>query len=127
MPKNLIIDLDGTLTIPDDSKSYADKEPRADIVAKLQQYKDQGFRITIYTSRNMRTYSGDVDKIREFTLPIILNWLQRHKVPYDDIQVGKPWCGNDGFYVDDKAIRPSEFARLNHDEIHRLLNDEIDR
>ena len=124
MPKNLIVDLDGTLTIHEDGVEYIDKRPRADIIEKLHEYKDQGFHITILTSRNMRTYDGDVEKIREFTLPIIVTWLDKHSIPYDQIQIGKPWCGNDGFYIDDKAIRPSEFARLSHAEIHQLLDDE---
>ena len=36
--------------------------------------------------------------------------------------MGKPWCGHEGFYVDDKAIRPSEFLALSRAEITELLN-----
>ena len=35
--------------------------------------------------------------------------------------MGKPWCGTEGFYIDDKAVRPSEFARLSLQEIADLL------
>ena len=52
------------------------------------------------------------------------DWLARHQIPYDEIHVGKPWCGTEGFYVDDKAVRPSEFLALSHDEIHALLAKE---
>ncbi len=45
----------------------------------------------------MRTYEGNVGKINVNTLPIIIDWLERHNVPYDEIYVGKPWCGHDGF------------------------------
>jgi len=48
-------------------------------------------------------------------------WLERHEVPHDQVIVGKPWCGFEGFYVDDKTVRPSEFARMRHDEIQALL------
>ncbi|HGX0587059.1 TPA: capsular biosynthesis protein, partial [Escherichia coli] len=41
---------------------------------------------------------------------------------YDEVIVGKPWCGNKGFYVDDRALRPSEFARLNLQEINELFD-----
>ncbi|MCL9821042.1 capsular biosynthesis protein [Helicobacter sp. 14348-15] len=94
------------------------------MIAKLKEYKSQGFRITIYTSRNMRTFKGDIEKIKANTLPQILAWLEKHAVPYDDIVIGKPWCGFDGFYVDDKAIRPSEFSTLSYEEIRDLLKKE---
>lgn len=42
----------------------------------------------------------------------------------DEIIIGKPWCGYDGFYVDDKAIRPSEFTSLNYEQIKELLKKE---
>jgi capsule biosynthesis phosphatase len=53
--------------------------------------------------------------------PVILAWLARHDVPFDELYVGKPWCGTEGFYVDDKAVRPSEFLALSPDEIAALL------
>jgi len=52
--------------------------------------------------------------------------LARHDIPYDEIHVGKPWCGNDGFYVDDKAVRPSELKSMSYDEIRALLDRERD-
>jgi capsule biosynthesis phosphatase len=52
---------------------------------------------------------------------LLVDWLKRHEVPFDEIHVGKPWCGFDGFYVDDKAIRPTEFLSLTYDEIRALI------
>jgi capsule biosynthesis phosphatase len=72
----------------------------------------------------MRTFSNSVGKINAVTLPIIIAWLERHEEPFDEIHVGKPWCGHDGFYVDDKAIRPSEFCDLSYETIQQLLNGE---
>jgi capsule biosynthesis phosphatase len=48
-------------------------------------------------------------------------WLDKHSIPYDEIHFGKPWAGNEGFYVDDKTIRPNEFLNLNYQEIQELL------
>ncbi|MCA1956094.1 capsular biosynthesis protein, partial [Zymomonas sp.] len=92
---------------------------------KLREYKSQGFEILIQTARNMRTYNGSVGKINANTLPIILDWLKKHDVPYDEIYVGKPWCGNDGFYIDDRAIRPSEFLNFSLDEINQLIETHL--
>ncbi|MBZ7959012.1 HAD-IIIC family phosphatase [Campylobacter molothri] len=122
--KTIIIDLDGTLTIDDDKVDYCDKNPNLALIETIKEYKKQGFKITIFTSRNMRTFNNDIEKIKTHTLPTIISWLDKHKIPYDDIIVGKPWCGFDGFYVDDKAIRPSEFINLKYEEIKELLKKE---
>ncbi|MCR8686261.1 HAD hydrolase family protein [Campylobacter sp. 1569] len=121
--KQLIIDLDGTLTL-DADVSYQNKPINKDFLKQLRYYKEIGFKIVIFTSRNMRTYNGDLKKIQENTLPVIIEWLDKNSVPYDDIIIGKPWCGFDGFYVDDKAIRPSEFIKYSYDEILDILKKE---
>jgi capsule biosynthesis phosphatase len=121
--KRIVIDLDGTLTEKETS-DYAGVRPNMEVVEMLRNYKNDGFEVVIATSRNMRTYEGNVGKINVHTLPTIIDWLNRHDVPYDEIIVGKPWCGFDGFYVDDKSIRPSEFASMSYAEIRALLAQE---
>lgn len=119
--RRLVIDLDGTLTIDEPGVPYPDKRPDPGVVAQVREYRRQGFEIVIATSRNMRTYASAVGKINAHTLPVIIAWLQKHDIPYDEIHVGKPWCGNDGFYVDDRAIRPDEFRSLGYEQIRALL------
>jgi len=127
--KRLIIDLDETLTLapcapalPDGAPmGYAHALPNLALIARLREYRAKGFDIVISTSRSMRTFEGNIGKINAHTLPLILDWLGRHDVPYDEIYVGKPWCGLEGFYVDDKSIRPSEFVRYSLPAIHALL------
>jgi len=121
--KKLIVDLDGTITLANTS-DYENVLPNKCVISQLQEYKKEGFTITISTARNMRTYEGNVGKINIHTLPIIIAWLKKYDVPFDEILVGKPWCGFDGFYIDDRAIRPSEFIKLNIDEITTLLDKE---
>ena len=70
----------------------------------------------------MRSFNGNIGKINVETLPNIINWLNKHGIPYDEIYVGKPWCGFEGFYVDDKSIRPSEFVKYSYEEIIEILN-----
>ncbi|PAV72889.1 hypothetical protein WR25_21006 [Diploscapter pachys] len=122
--KRLILDLDETIC-SNVGRSYAESVPHDGMLERIQAYKAMGFAIVINTSRNMRTYEGNIGKINANTLPIIIEWLDRHGIPYDEIHVGKPWCGHEGFYVDDKAIRPDEFLALSYDEIKRLVG--IDR
>ena len=92
------------------------------VVERLREYKAMGFEIVINTSRNMRTFSSSVGRINAVTLPIIIEWLERNHIPFDEIHVGKPWCGTDGFYVDDMAIRPDEFAKYSYEKILTLLD-----
>jgi capsule biosynthesis phosphatase len=121
--KRLIIDLDDTICRTKDG-NYRDSIPVEGVIERLHDYKKAGFDIVIHTSRNMRTYEGNVGKISAHTLPIIVTWLQEHDIPYDEIHVGKPWCGHEGYYVDDRAIRPSEFLKYSHEEIVDLLRRE---
>lgn len=118
--KRLIFDLDETVSITENGQ-YHISTPILSMVETIRSYKEQGFEIIFSTSRNMRTYGGNVGKINANTLPVIINWLNDHGVPYDEIYTGKPWCGLEGFYIDDKAIRPAEFVNLSYEEIHSLL------
>ncbi|APB80299.1 TPA: HAD-IIIC family phosphatase [Pasteurella multocida] len=117
--KRLVMDLDNTITKTENG-DYRNAQPINSVLEKLREYKAQGFEIIICSSRNMRTYEGNVGKINIYTLPLIIDWLNRHNVPYDEIYVGKPWCGHHGFYVDDRAVRPDEFSSLTYDEIRKL-------
>ena len=119
--KRLIFDLDDTLCTTQNG-DYANAQPITEVVEKLREYHRQGFTIVINTSRNMRTYQGNIGAINKNTLPIITEWLDRHDIPYDELYVGKPWCGFEGFYVDDKAIRPDELVKLSYAEICQLLD-----
>ena len=121
--KRLIVDLDGTLTLANTS-DYKNVAPNLEVIKTLKEYKEKGFEIVIATARNMRTFKGNVGKINIHTLPIITKWLDKHDVPYDEILVGKPWCGHEGFYIDDRAIRPSEFTNNTHEEIVQILEKE---
>lgn len=117
--KRIIFDLDETLCTTVNGQ-YSNSTPLTEVIVKLIEYKQLGFEIVINTSRNMRTYEGCVGKINKNTLPVIIDWLDKHKVPYDEIYVGKPWCGMEGFYVDDKAIRPDELVNLSYEEIKKI-------
>jgi len=116
------MDLDNTISFKSDYAGYALAKPDMEIIEKLNQYKELGFKIIIFSSRNMRTYKGSIGKINKFTLPEAMKWLEKYNVPYDEIIMGKPWCGNEGFYVDDKSIRPNEFKELDLGEINKIIN-----
>lgn len=114
------MDIDKTLTLGD-SENYNLCSPNLEVINKVIDYKKKGFNIILFTARNMRTFEGNIGKITAKTLPTIFKWLDKHNVPFDEIYIGKPWCGNDGFYVDDKTIRPDEFISKSYDEIKKII------
>jgi len=117
----IVIDLDGTICpIKSEGEKYIDLVPNEDIVEKMREYARQGAKITIFTSRNMRTYEGDVELIKENTVPVIKKWLDVHEIPYDELIVGKPWAGRVGLYVDDRAVRPDEFVEHDFEELVKI-------
>jgi len=121
--KVIVIDIDGTLCeIKPDEKSYLDLDPLQETLNMLKKYKKDGFYIILYTSRQMRTYKGNIGKINANTAREMFAWLDKHSVPYDEIHFGKPWCGRRGFYVDDKSVRPREYRELDYDEIIKLID-----
>ncbi len=132
--KRIVIDLDHTLSATGGNEppegadathwKYEEAAVNLELVQKLRDYKQAGFDIVIHSSRNMRTYEGNVGLINVHTLPRIIGWLERHDIPFDEVIVGKPWCGTEGFYVDDRSIRPLEFQNMTYDEIVALLERE---
>ena len=124
MTVTIVIDLDGTLTVPGSADSYAALMPRLEVVRQLRDYSARGFGLAVMTSRNMRTFANSIGRINAHTLPGVVEWLKRHDIPFDELHVGKPWCGDQGFYVDDRAIRPSEFVSLDLSSIGALLDGE---
>lgn len=120
--KVVVIDVDGTLAgRRGDGQSYAEVSPVPRVLQKIRSLKRQGYWIILYTSRNMRTYGGNIGRIMCHTAPVLVEWLARHEIPYDELHFGKPWCGHDGFYVDDRALRPREFVTLQPEEIQSIF------
>lgn len=123
--KKIVIDLDDTISKTTDGK-YMESVPCIPVVEKLREYKESGYEIVIYSSRNMRTYNRNIGEINVHTLPVILEFLKKYDIPHDEVIVGKPWPGKGGFYVDDKAVRPTEFISKTEGEIIELLKKETD-
>ena len=107
-----VFDIDGTLCpIKKEEEQYEDLIPYPEMVEKLSYYKQNGARIILYTSRNMNTYHGNIGLINRHTAAVLSAWLEKWKIPYDEIIYGKVWPGQKGFYVDDRTIRPDEFLK----------------
>lgn len=119
----IVFDVDGTICpIKKANEEYKDLIPYADMVNRIRELKQDGYRIVFFTARNMRTYNGDINEILKYTKPVLETWLQKWEIPYDEIIFGKPYPGKEGFYVDDKTLRPDELLSMNQEDISLFLN-----
>lgn len=123
----IVIDIDGVLAQKNPNKEYENLEPDKDVLRRLREYDDCGFYIILHTARNMRTYEGRIGKISANTAPVLVDWLEEYDIPYDELRFGKPWCGHEGFYIDDRAVRPQEFLEKDHGEILKLIDKSVRR
>ena len=118
-----VFDIDGTLCpIKKKEEKYEDLVPYGNMVEKLRYYKENGAKIVLFTSRNMNSYNGNIGVINKKTAKILLEWLDKWDIPYDEIIYGKPWPGHKGFYVDDRTVRPDEFLTCNVDELDGICS-----
>lgn len=114
-------DIDGTLCpIKKKEEEYIDLVPYKEMIDKLREYKEGGAKIVLFTSRNMNSYNGNIGLINANTAKVLLKWLDKWDIPYDEIIYGKPWPGHHGFYVDDCTIRPDEFLKYSVDELDEI-------
>lgn len=119
-----ICDIDGTLCpIKLKEECYEELIPYSDMVNKLRMYHENGAKIVLFTSRNMNSYNGNIGLINKNTAKILMEWLEKWDIPYDEIIYGKPWPGHNGFYIDDRSIRPDEFLNKSLNELNEICNE----
>lgn len=118
-----VFDIDGTICpIKKKNEEYIDLVPYEKMVEKIRDYKSKGAKIVLFTSRNMNSYNGNIGMINANTAKVMLQWLEKWDIPYDEIIYGKPWPGHRGFYVDDRSIRPDEFLKYSEEELNEICN-----
>ena len=114
---SIVFDIDGTICpIKKENENYADLVPKMDMIKKVRELKEEGYKIIFFTARNMRTYNGNLDLILQNTKPVLEEWLKKWNIPYDELIFGKPYPGKLGFYVDDKTLRPDELLSMSKEE-----------
>lgn len=117
-------DIDGTLCpIKKKEEEYIDLVPFKEMVDKLREYKEGGAKIILFTSRNMNSYGGNIGLINANTAKVLLKWLDKWEIPYDEVIYGKPWPGHKGFYVDDRTVRPDEFLKYSVEELDEICKN----
>jgi len=107
----LVMDLDGTICEQTSGgEDYFSAKPIRVVIDKMKEFRLNGWSIIIYTARFMNRYGGDSTKIPFDYYARTEWWLKDNDVPFDKLVFGKP-AGD--IYVDDKGMRPDEFASRN--------------
>lgn len=78
--------------------SYADVQPFPEAIETIQWLKNEGHTIILHTGRHMRTCAGNPGKVLARQGKVLLDWLEKHKIPYDEIWWSKPYAD---LYIDD--------------------------
>lgn len=103
-PLRFVFDLDNTLvTSPKIKNDYSSVSPLQENINFLNNLKNQGHYIIIYTARRMRTHYGNVSKVVADVGKITIETLEKFKIQYDEICFGKPYAH---YYIDDLSVNP---------------------
>ncbi len=104
--KTIVMDVDDTI-LTTVNRDYENSKPKLEVVEGMRKLKEAGWFIYLYTARGMGRSNGNIESVAEEVFAEIESFCKKYDVPYDVILVGKPYGA---VYVDDKAMRPEEFA-----------------
>ncbi len=104
-------------------------EPKPGVKEALTRFRELGYQIMIWTCRtshfNYDVFGGsplkqtmERDRVKE-----MIAWLDKHEIPYDDIDDGSRGKPGADFYLDDKAIRFDESQGNNWATITQFIEN----
>lgn len=111
--KTIVCDVDHTILFTKD-RDYDNSVPNEPVCAKLREAHEKGWTIILHTARGMGRSGGNILSVKDEVQKEIVDFCTKHMVPFDHLILGKPWAR---YYVDDKGIRPDEFADLELDDV----------
>lgn len=95
-------DVDGVLAKNDPRVPYREREPYSFVREQLTKLRDMGVTIVIQTARHMRKTGGNQASARDCGLAELVDWLDKHNLPYDEVYMGK---ASARLYADDRGVR----------------------
>lgn len=118
----ICIDIDGVLCeLRQPDQSYADLRPLPGAVEKTQALKAAGHYLVLNTARHMKTCDHNVGLVVKRQAKTLLDWLEDHAIPYDELWFGKPHCD---VYIDDNAYRFEGWDKISEDGASLPMNHE---
>jgi len=107
----IVIDLDGTICeLKKDKQDYGRVKVNPGAVKKIKALKKAGHYIILQTARHMETCGFNQGRVVAKIGKKTLDWLEKSKIPYDEIYFGKP---NADIYIDDLAYKFTGWEEIN--------------
>lgn len=103
----IVFDIDDTISKTENG-DYINAIPDFEVINKINYLYDEGFEICLYTSRGMLSCNKDINKAELKNKEILISWLNKNNVKYNEIIFGKPLAD---LYIDDKAMNIQEFKK----------------
>ena len=115
----ICIDIDGTICeTKKQHESYREIQPKPHAIRTIQNLKQKGHYIILYTARHMKTCNHNIGQVIALQGKNLLDWLDEYNLPYDEIVFGKPLAD---IYIDDKAYKFTN----NWNEIIKEINKNV--
>jgi capsule biosynthesis phosphatase len=109
----LVFDMDGTICkTRTPNQTYVEVEPIKGMPEYLQKLKAEGHYIIIQTARHMGTCASNEGKVVKMGARLLMDWLDKYNVPYDEVYFGKPHAD---LFIDDKGITFKDVDNLKED------------
>ena len=86
--------------------TYKTVRPLPEAIEHLQQLWKDGHYIILCTGRHMKTCEGNLGRVIAKQGKTLLDWLETHKVPYDELYFGKPHYD---LVIDDAAHKHTDW------------------
>lgn len=112
----IVFDIDDTICSNVRKLGYENCVPDFEVIKKINHlHDDLGFTIILHTARGMVSCNGDIDKIIARNKKVLVDWLDKYDVHYDELIFGKPIAD---LYVDDKALNVVDFKKEEFGVLH---------
>jgi capsule biosynthesis phosphatase len=125
--QTFVIDVDGTICDgpkrEDGTYDYQNAVPIERVIQRINRLYDSGNTIVLFTARGMRSYNGDLEKIKKNVVPILQTWLKTYNVKYHRLEIGKPW-GENPIYIDNRNLSIRSFVQEDPEQFEAILNME---
>jgi capsule biosynthesis phosphatase len=109
----ICIDIDGVLCeLRKPDQTYAGLQPVRGAVEKMKSLKQAGHYLILCTARHMATCNSNVGLVVARQGKILLDWLAKNEIPYDEIWFGKPHAD---VYLDDNGFRFTNWNEISAD------------
>jgi len=111
---NIFVDLDNTLCATNES-DYINSKPICERINKINQLKEDGNKITIWTARGSSSGKNHEDLTKQ--------QLKDWNIKYDELIIGKP---SYDLYIDDKSVNVNDYWKVpTTNEISKKQESEV--